>query len=419
MPGRFGDHRERPANGGAHKPVRETAERLALRSDGVRENFRDKDPNDRALRDAEKGDEAQNRRNDDKGVRRVAEPDLPSGQQVHNRRADGAEHQQETASETVDQEERGDRREKIDRAEPDRNAERGLLADEHFENARRVIVDRVDAGNLVKHRDGPSEENRRKISLLEERNVLAAFGFRKGRGDFAERRFGGNVADAGENFLRFLRSSEADELARAFRNREEEDEEERRRERLDAELEPPNNRLERKRRRRKASREAFASAAERAGGVDLRDVIVRNVRNENTENDIQLVQGDQTTAHRARRRFDDVKRNDDRRTADRETAEPTHKDERRPVRRERATDRRNEVKDRHRDQNRLATENVGRTADSERADNRPDQRDRDREAVPKTVQTVFGLNRFFAAGDDAGVETEEETAERGNDNDVK
>ena len=75
--------------------------------------------------------------------------------------------------------------------------------------------------------------------------------------------------------------------------------------------------------------------------------------------------------------------------------------------------RRDEVEDGDRDQDGAAPEDVGRTADDDRADDRADEGARHGEAEPEAAQPEDRAQRLGRAGDDRRVEAEEEAPEGG------
>lgn len=59
----------------------------------------------------------------------------------------------------------------VDRADADRGGQRGLGSNKILENAGRVVVDRVDARNLVEEGDEKRQKDRLEVAPLEKGDV--------------------------------------------------------------------------------------------------------------------------------------------------------------------------------------------------------------------------------------------------------
>ena len=86
---------------------------------------------------------------------------------------------------------------------------------------------------------------------------------------------------------------------------------------------------------------------------------------------------------------------------------------------ERAAEGRDEEEHRHRPQRRTASEPVARLPGEEHAEERADKRNGNDESVPECRKPELGLDRLLRAGYHAGVESEQKTADRRGDGDVK
>ena len=147
---------------GVHKPVRETAQALALGPHRIGENFREVNPDDGALGEGEKRDVA-DQQPDQKALVLAGEENYRDSGQTE-RGADGADQQQGLAAEPVDHRHCDHGEEQV--GGPDRHrlqvagdfAEAGVS-----KNVVQVIENRVDARELVEHSDADREENREGI----------------------------------------------------------------------------------------------------------------------------------------------------------------------------------------------------------------------------------------------------------------
>lgn len=99
--GEGGDHRgEEKGEEGGEDPVGEAAEGLALGAVAIGEDFRDEDPDDRALADGVGGDEGEDASGDDRVVFGVEGPGAEAeGSDV----AEGADVEEGAAAEAVDE----------------------------------------------------------------------------------------------------------------------------------------------------------------------------------------------------------------------------------------------------------------------------------------------------------------------------
>ena len=166
---------------------------------------------------------------------------------------------------------------------------------------------------------------------------------------------------------------------------------------------------------------------------DLADNRVRGVGQEDTEDDIELDEADQPSAHACRSDFGGVDGRHHGGQAHANAAEEAEDHEEGD--RERGRGRHRSVCCRHQggqrgqggregayaeedadpEEDGLTAEAVGQVTGDNRADNRTDRRDRDDHALARGGQGVELGELFFRAGDDGGIKTEEQTAEGGDD----
>ena len=135
----------------------EAAESLAFGAMAVGENFGDEDPDDGALADSVGGDEGEDAGGHD-GI--VLREEGPCRQAERGDVSEGTDVEKSAAAEAVDQPEPDKSKNQICDADADGLQERGFGAESgEFEDARREIKDRVDAGKLVEERDQDGEKD--------------------------------------------------------------------------------------------------------------------------------------------------------------------------------------------------------------------------------------------------------------------
>ncbi len=121
----------------------------------VRKNFRDENPDDRALADGVRRNERKNARRHDAEMLGEKRPRRQSQRDDVTERAD---EQQRAAAQPVNQPQADKREQQVGYADPDRLEQRGFFTEAgQLENARRKIENRVDAGKLVEKRDEKSQ----------------------------------------------------------------------------------------------------------------------------------------------------------------------------------------------------------------------------------------------------------------------
>ena len=360
----------------------EAAERLALRAYRVREDLGDVHPDDCAGRTREERDEAEDAEDRKRRVALVAKRELPRDERVHEDHQGRAADDHRLAAELVDDEECEDREGEVHGADAHRAGERRHLAsraEDHVEDARRVVVDRVDAGHLVEEGDEEREQDGLQVLALEKRNARAGPDLLQGLLDLAENVRHGlallGEADTRENAFGLVLAAGANEPARRLGDSGEKRHEDGDRQALHAKHHAPLDHLNRHRVRGEDARKMLAHVAEPAA-VDrhpARDEVVRDVADEDAEDDVELVGRDEAPAQTPWRDLDDVERNDDRDASDGETADKAKPAEKvradRRVRRcKRAANRRDEEQGAHQPQRWTTAPLVGRRSRAEDAD---------------------------------------------------
>ena len=189
---------------------------------------------------------------------------------------------------------------------------------------------------------------------------------------------------------RFALAAESDQPARAFGKPEAQDRIEERGKRLDAEHPAPRM-LADVGQQRRSTRYAMRMP----------------------QHDVELKQRRQPPAAGGGRDLRDVQRRRDRRDADAQPADEAGDHERIDVGRQPRPHRRDEVQDANPNERPAATEAIRRPATEQRPQHRPPQRGAHGDAVHPRVEFPELLNRLLGAGDDDGIEAEEEAGEGG------
>ena len=274
---------------------------------------------------------------------------------------------------------------------------------------RRVVEDRVDTRELVKHRDAEGHENDLAVAAREEgdlatgcvlgnlrlhlADLLVALGLR-GRE---------TLGDLHGEFFAAVR----EQPARRLGDCGQEDQEEHGGHGHDAEHPPPGGLLVR----------------------DFADNSVRRVGQEDTEDDIELDEADQASTHACgcdlcgvdgrhhggQAHADAAEETEDHKEGDRERGRGRH----RPVRRSDQGGQRGEggsesahaEQDADPEEDGLTAEAIGQVTGDDCAENRTDCRDRDDHTLARGGQGIKLSEFFFRAGNDGGVKAEEQAAE--------
>ena len=172
------------------------------------------------------------------------------------------------------------------------------------------------------------------------------------------------------------------------------------------------------------------------GGVlvcDLSDHRVRGVCQEDTEDDVELDETDQASAHTCGRDLggvdgrhhggqahaDTAEEAEDHKEGDRERGRGRHRSIRCAhqcgQRGEGGSERSDAKQDADPEEDGLTAEAISQVAGDDGADNRTDRRDRNDHAFARGGQSVELGEFFFRTGDDGGIKTEEQAAKRGDD----
>jgi len=277
--------REKQGEEGGENPVGEAAERLALRPVTVRENLRDQDPDDRSLSDRVRCNERKHARGND--GKRFGE-ERPRTKAERGDVAKRADVKQGAATEAVDQPEADESKDQVGDPDADRLEQcRFLPQTGELENARCEIQDRIDARELVEESEQEGKQDRRfQPHAPEPSGARLIVGHRS---DFIHLRL--------DHGLRGIRVDEADDTcsggavilatdqpARALGNDEAGERVDDRRNRHNPQHPPPR---------------VFSDAGQQ---------VIREKRNENTEDDVELEHSGELSAAFRRRDFRDVKR---------------------------------------------------------------------------------------------------------------
>src|ERR1022692_1362477 len=281
--GQVGHQREGEGDDGVHDPMGEAAEALALGADQVGKHFAEVDPDDGALREGEETDEADEQPDQELLALSGGKDDGHTGQT--NGGAGGAGEQQFFAAQAVDHAHGDDGEEEVGGADGHGLEVAGDFVEAGaLEDVVEVIEDGVDAGHLVEEADGDGEEDGAAVLVLEEgfdSGAIFAFHGADDVGDFA---IGVGFADAGKNLAGLLDETAADQPARALRDAEEVKEEEQRGQGGHAEFPAP------------------LFGAETHGA----DHVVRQVRDQNPRDDIELEEADEASAFGGGRNLGDI-----------------------------------------------------------------------------------------------------------------
>ena len=143
--------------------------------------------------------------------------------------------------------------------------------------------------------------------------------------------------------------------------------------------------------------------------------IVREVGEQDPQNDVELGDRHQPAPERGGGDLRDVHRRDDRGPADAQAAEEAEDEKRGPAPGQSAPDRRDEVEESDGEQDASTAKGVRGASDRDRADDRPDEGTRHGEAEPEAAQPIHPLKGLGRSRDDRGVEAEEQTTQRGDD----
>src|SRR3984885_7254466 len=285
-------------------PGRGAAESLTLGAHAVGKDLADVDPEHRALRHGEGGDERHQQ--PDEPVQMGVDVKDVGDEAETDAEADRADEQQLLASELVDDRHGQQGEDQIGGSDGD-----GLQVSGDFgrtgesEDVVQVIEDGVDAGELAEHANGEGDDDGLEV-LAGEQWIRGSGALQVYRGDdfiqlFLRLRHASQLQD-GECFMQ---AGLRDQPARAARNDEEGDQEEQRRDGGDAEHPAPLQR------------------AKMAGADDG----IRYIGEQDADNDIDLEESDESAAPGRRRNLCDVHRPEHRRSADAETTDEAKEDE--------------------------------------------------------------------------------------------
>ena len=145
------------------------------------------------------------------------------------------------------------------------------------------------------------------------------------------------------------------------------------------------------------------------------DQVVRQERDEDAQHDVELLGRHETAAEPRRGDLGDVQGRDHRRTADGQSAQEPEGEERVPIPRQGAAQRRHEIEDGQRHERLLPAPDVGGLSREDRTDDRADEGDGDGEAQGRVIQSIRGPEGLGRARDHGRVEAEEQPAERRHD----
>lgn len=261
----------------------------------------------------------------------------------------------------------------------------------HLEDPRGVVHHGVDARKLVERGDGHRQHDRPAVPPLEQRFPQ--------RAPLCSQRvpylvdLAPYVSRVGavplEHGRRLLDPVTCHQPSGAPGNQEEQEEEGDGGDRLDAEHPAPVDRPE----------------------VHAGDVVVAEEGQEDPQDYVELGDRDEPAAVPGGGELGDVHGGDHRRAADAEPPDEPEGHKGDPVPGKGASHGGNEIELGHDEKRALPPESVGGTAGGNGARYRPYQRAGDREPEPERRQAEFGLQSVDRAGDDGGIESEEESAE--------
>ena len=406
--------------------MRERAQGLAPGAHTVGENLRDEHPDDGTLSEGVRGDEAEQSEEDQPDGSGAALLEVAVLVCEHHARqeaerdqvSDRAHDHELAAADAVDDGEGGHRSDQVHEADDDgSDVGEGIAQDcgaaRELHDLGRVVEDRVDARELVEHRDAESHEDDLAVAAREEGNLAAGGVLGDLCLDFADLlvafglRGGETLGNLHGKFFAAVR----EQPARRLGDGGQEDQEEDRRNGHDAEHPPPGSLLVR----------------------DLADNSVRRVGQEDTEDDIELDEADQASAHTCGRDLggvngrhnggqahaDAAEEAEDHEEGDRERRRGRHRSIRRAHQRgqrgQGGSERSEAKEDTDPEEDGLTAESVGQVTGDDCTENRTDRRDRDDHAFARGGQGVELGEFFFRAGDDGGIKTEEQATEGGDD----
>ena len=316
----------------------------------------------------------------------------------HAERRDVAERpdvEQRAAAQAIDEPEADEREHQVRHTDADRLQQRGLVTEAgELEDARREVQDCVDARELVEERDQECEHDRHTQRTCPE-TVGRRVGRHRGR-DFCrsrqDLRLGCRWFDQAQDLQSFLPiACTRQQPARTFGNREAADGIDHRRECRHAKHPAPR---------------VLASAGQQR---------IRQERDQNTKDDVELEHAREQPATIGRRDLGDVHRRRDRRGADAKATDRACENERVHVTRERRPDGTDEIEYADEAQRRLASPFVGGPAAEHGADDGAIERRGHRDAMHAGTESPERLDLLLRTGDHHGVEAEQESGKRRRD----
>src|SRR5882762_4492979 len=257
-------------------------------------------------------------------------------------------------------------------------------------NVVQIIKDGIDAGELVEHADGDGQENWESVLAAKERLILLQAFEMDGADDFLQLGFRIVCAHFLQDLARFVYAPFGDQPARTWRDAEEHDQKQDGRQRGDAKLPAP------------------------VGGTETlaRDYEIREISQQDADDDVDLKHADQAAADSRRGEFRDVNGTKDRGAADAETSKKSREKQDLPIPGKRAAQGGEHVKDSQNAEGFSRAVFLAGDSGGHGADDCANQGDGDGEAELPRRQTIREREGMGGAGDYGGVEAEQESTER-------
>src|ERR1700733_671369 len=373
-------------------PVRGAAESLTLGAHAVGKDLADVDPEHRALRHGEGGDE-RHQQPDEPVQMGVGVKDVGDEAET-DAEADGADEQQLLAAELVDDRHGQQGKDQVGGSDGD-----GLQVSGDFgragesEDVVQVIEDGVDAGELAEHADGKGDDDGLEV-LTGEQWVRSAGAFQMhGGDDFVQLLLSLRHAGEFQDGERFVQAGLRDQPARAARDDKEGDEKKHRRDGGDAEHPSPLQ----------------------GAKMPAADDGIRHIGEQDADDDVDLEESDQAAAPVWRRNLRDVHRAENGGATDTEAAEEAKEDECWPAPGKGAADGGDHIEDGHDAETVAATVFLSWDAGAHGADDRAGQCAGDGDAEQDGREVINLRQGGGGAGNDGGIEPEQQATKRAYD----
>src|ERR1019366_8485610 len=305
--------------------------------------------------------------------------------------ADSANQQQRLAAKLVDERHAHQRRQQVHRAHRDRLQIAGdLVESRHGENVIQVIQDGVDSGELVEGRDGEGEIDREPVFALEERLGVRRVSNMHGGNNLVEFALGIVGPQLLQHLARLGNAILGNQPTRTSWNAEQHDQEQDGGSGGDTELPAP-----------------FVHA--KAGQPDQ---VIAEISNQDSDHDVDLERAHQQPSPARGSDLGDIHRPQPRRAANAQSADEAEDQQRWPAPRKGAAESRNDVAACQNASALAPAELVAHDSREHGPDDRPQERDRYGKAQLFRGQTETQAELLGGAGEDSGVEAEEQTAQR-------